>query len=362
MNKEEKIEYLKEFFSPYTNRVYFVGGYVRDIILGIDCDDIDIEVFGIDIELFEILMDKLCAKGVGKSFFVYKWHGIDISLPRTEKKVSHGHRGFDVSLAYDEKIASLRRDFTMNALMKNIYTGKILDFWNGINDIKNKKIKVVDARSFIEDSLRVLRAVRFSAKYGFKICESSLNLMQNMDLSDLSKQRLQNELLKIFSTDHLEYGLYYFFKLKPVKTIFDLDISRRDFFVVTKVLIKSKRYFNKEIYKYYLLYIISSFIKINFSKLPLPKIYEKTICSQPKLNFNVTNKELAAIAIDIPIKNWLGAINEDIINRAKQLNIFENTIETHVTSKEVMDEGFKKDEIKKEIYRRKLKYINDRID
>ena len=149
MKVEGEFEYLKKFFSPYSKRVYLVGGCVRDEFLGIESKEFDIEVYDIDINKFDELMKKLKAKGVGKSFFVYKWKNFDISLPRIESKIAKGHRGFEVKLTQNEKIASKRRDFTINALMKNIYTGEILDFWGGIEDIKRKIIRHIDSNSFI---------------------------------------------------------------------------------------------------------------------------------------------------------------------------------------------------------------------
>ena len=107
MKIEGEFEYLKKFFSPYSKRVYLVGGCVRDEFLGIESKEFDIEVYDIDINKFDELMKKLKAKGVGKSFFVYKWKNFDISLPRIENKIAKGHRGFEVKLTQDEKFAAI---------------------------------------------------------------------------------------------------------------------------------------------------------------------------------------------------------------------------------------------------------------
>ena len=79
---------IKELLSKHTKRAYFVGGFVRDYFLGINSFDIDIEIYDISEQDFEILMNKLGASGVGKSFFVYKYKNFDLSLPRTENKVN----------------------------------------------------------------------------------------------------------------------------------------------------------------------------------------------------------------------------------------------------------------------------------
>ena len=357
----EKIDFLKSFFAPYTKRVYLVGGSVRDMILSAPTKDLDIEVFGVEEEKFDLLMDKLGAKGVGKSFFVYKWEGIDISLPRIETKVAKGHRGFNVSLAKDEKTASKRRDFTMNAMMQNIYSGEIIDFWGGMEDLKSKTIRVVNERSFTEDSLRVLRAVRFASRFGQKIEKRSMKLIGKMDLSDLSMERVSNELQEIFKSSRLEIAFFYFCKIDSLREILGITFDKKLFLKIVRIFIKYAKNFDPKLYEYYFLYIINSFVDIDIDKLMLPNRYKKIITSHAKLNFNVTNRELAAISIDRPIKEWLGAISDDIIKRAKDLNIYEQTIECNVSVQDVIRDGFEKEEIKKELLNRKLKYINDRI-
>lgn len=109
--------------------------------------DIDIEVYDIDENKFVNLMEKLGAKGVGKSFFVYKFGNFDISLPRTESKISSGHKGFSVALTNNEKTASKRRDFTINSIMRNIFTGEILDFYGGTSDLLARILRVVDTKN-----------------------------------------------------------------------------------------------------------------------------------------------------------------------------------------------------------------------
>jgi tRNA nucleotidyltransferase (CCA-adding enzyme) len=124
---------LKEiinFLKPHTKRAYLVGGALRDILMHKTPTDFDIEIYDITPKKFEILMNKLGAKGVGKSFFVYKYKNFDLSLPRTENKIDKGHKGFEVKICQNEKEASKRRDFTINSIMLNIFTNEILDFYS----------------------------------------------------------------------------------------------------------------------------------------------------------------------------------------------------------------------------------------
>ena len=195
--QQKQINFLKNFFSKYTNRIYIVGGFIRDQLLHKQSVDIDIEVYDIPYDKFKLLMKELKADDKGAKFFVYKWEDIDISLPRIETKIGSGYFGFDVSISNDEQEASKRRDFTINALMYNIYTNELLDFYSGTNDIKNKTIKAVNYKSFKEDSLRVLRAIRFSLNLGFKIDRKTYKLMQDMSIKDLREKQISNELRKV---------------------------------------------------------------------------------------------------------------------------------------------------------------------
>lgn len=358
--KQKTLAYLKKLFFPYSKRVYFVGGYVRDKFLGIDSDDIDIEVYDIDVETFTLLMQNISASGVGKSFFVYKYKNVDISLPRTETKTSYGHDGFEVAYINNEQIASKRRDFTISSLMQNIYSDEILDFYGGVEDLNNKRIKIVDKKSFIEDSLRVLRGIRFAARFGFRIEQHSLELFKTISLDDLSYERVSNELEMIFKTQYLEYAFYYLYKIGFLKTYLKVSLTNKEFFKIYKIIKKSRQYFQKECYEYYFLYIINSFKEIDFEIIKSLR-YKKTILSQKKLDFNIDDRDLYIISLDIPIYQWLGAINQDIIDRAKELGIYKEKLKTDINSYDIIKDGFTKDGIKKEIKRRELKFIDDKI-
>ena len=239
----------------YHAKCYIVGGAVRDRIMGVACNDYDIECFGIGVEDFESAMAHLGAQGVGTSFFVYKYHDLDIALPRTEQKVSTGHRGFKVSLAKDEKEASRRRDFTINALMYDIQNEQIVDYWKGLEDLENRVIRVIDENSFVEDSLRVLRAMQFAARLGFKVEERSCRLCQSIALYDLPKERLFKEFEKMFNGTYLHYGLYYLFALGIAKQLFDEELEKKTFYILSRVLQKSQKNFVEKLRTYYFLFI-----------------------------------------------------------------------------------------------------------
>lgn len=180
---------------------YFVGGYVRDSILDIPNKDIDIEIHGIKPEILKNILSELGdIQTIGNAFGIYnlKGYDLDIALPRKERCIGTGHKDFEVYVDpyIGTHAAARRRDFTINALMKNILTGEIVDEFNGLNDLKNHIIRHVDSSTFREDSLRVLRACQFAARFNFKIASETINLCKTMDLSTLPKERIARELSK----------------------------------------------------------------------------------------------------------------------------------------------------------------------
>lgn len=211
---------LKEL-KKYTNNVYYVGGFVRDELLKLNNKDIDIEVFDIDFNTFDKVMCNMGAKLTGKSFGVYKLDDLDVSLPRTETKTGNKHTDFVVSFTNNIKEAQSRRDFTINAIYKNAFTGEYVDNFNGFDDLKNKTLRHTSEK-FVEDPLRVLRCIRFVSKLGFVIADETLDLMKTLDLSELSKERIVNEVLKILSEKYVYLALEYMNKLNMFEKLFGL--------------------------------------------------------------------------------------------------------------------------------------------
>ncbi len=350
---------IAKIFKPYTKRVYLVGGCVRDILLGKEPKDLDFEIFDIDEKNFKIIMQKIGAKGVGESFFVYKYKNVDLSLPRIEKKVAKGHRGFEVKVAFDIKEASKRRDFTINALMINIYDYQLKDFWGGVEDLKKKLIRIIDEESFKEDSLRVLRGMQFASRLKFKIEKRSLSIMQNISLDDLTKERIFIEFEKMFHSSYLHYGLYYLFKLKIAKKLLNLEIDCQKFIKTALELQRNRERFLKEFYPLYFIYILSKNLNINFEYIPTllkaPNFYKRVLKKQI-IREKPTIKEIYFISTNYPIKEWLGNYQKDVIEIAKRYDIFEKRF-NKIRAIDVIRDGFKKEEISKEIKRREKEFI-----
>lgn len=198
---KDKAYEIAEYVAAAGGRTYYVGGFVRDRILGRENKDVDIEVHGIAPEkLFEILKKVGEPLAFGKSFGVYSLKGedIDIAMPRRERATGRGHRDFeiDVDPFIGTEEAARRRDFTMNALMEDVLTGEIVDHFGGRQDLTDGMIRHVDPVTFVEDPLRVLRAAQFAARFGFEVAPETVELCQGMDLSALSKERVEEEMKK----------------------------------------------------------------------------------------------------------------------------------------------------------------------
>ena len=196
-----KAEEIAERVHALGGSAYYVGGYVRDRLLGRDSKDIDIEIHGITEDaLIELLSDMGETASFGRSFGIHtlRGTGIDIALPRTERSTGQGHRQFDVSVDpfIGTEAASSRRDFTINALMQDVLTGEILDYHGGREDLEKGIIRHVSDASFAEDPLRVLRAASFASRLGFDIADETISLCRSIDLSGLSSERVEEELAK----------------------------------------------------------------------------------------------------------------------------------------------------------------------
>lgn len=203
------IESISQVLQEQNAKAIVVGGSVRDYYLALPIKDYDIEVYGLDsIESLESILQRYGSVNlVGKSFGVLKLsHGgeeYDFSFPRVEHKVARGHRGFEVHTdgTLDFESAARRRDFTLNALGYDIEQKSFLDPFGGLVDIKNKTLRHIDDSTFIEDPLRVYRAVQFAARFGFGLADSTHSLCQKMVvdgmLHELPKERVYSEFSKL---------------------------------------------------------------------------------------------------------------------------------------------------------------------
>jgi tRNA nucleotidyltransferase (CCA-adding enzyme) len=181
-------------------RALVVGGWVRDRVMDRTSKDLDLEIYGVPADRLKVVLGAFGnVNTVGESFTVYKVAGVDVSLPRRESRTGRGHRGFEVvgdpNLSFTE--AARRRDFTVNAIAWDPLTAEYIDPFNGRDDIQAKLLRAVDLTTFGEDSLRVLRAVQFAARFEFALDPPTRDLCREIALDDLPSERIWMELEKL---------------------------------------------------------------------------------------------------------------------------------------------------------------------
>lgn len=221
-----KIIDIIKLINKFGGYAYIVGGFIRDYVLENDRTsstlqqkDLDVEVYNLSFERLEkILMSTKYKIYPSKKFGVLAIPALnlDLSIPRIEEKTGVLHTNFDVKLVpfLDFKKAAQRRDFTVNTLMYDLQNDKLIDTFDGMNDIVNKKLRHV-SNKFSEDPLRIMRAIRFSSTLGFELDYATLKICQKntFNLQYISKKRMGEELDNFFLGDYIEIGMKYYQKI-----------------------------------------------------------------------------------------------------------------------------------------------------
>jgi tRNA nucleotidyltransferase (CCA-adding enzyme) len=204
-------------------RALIVGGWTRDRLMGCDSTNIDLEVFGVPPDRLRHLLESFGrVEAVGESFHVYKLGAIDVSLPRRDSKAGRGHRGFvvegDPGMSIDE--AARRRDFTINAISWDPLTGEYFDPFDGRGDITRGLLRVVDPATFSDDSLRVLRAIQFAARFDFTLDEATRAICREIALDDLPAERVWGEFEKLLFAPRPSIGFALALELDIIPKLF----------------------------------------------------------------------------------------------------------------------------------------------
>lgn len=176
-----------------------VGGFVRDLLLGVPSKDLDIEVYGLELkQLEQILRQYGYVIQVGKAFGVLRLEGVDVdwSLPRFDQTGRKPQVEIDPYLSYEE--AFRRRDLTINAMGIDLKSGELIDPFHGQQDLENKVLRYVDRERFIEDPLRFYRVMQFVGRFEMEPDPALNELCQTMAIDGVSKERIEQEFTKIF--------------------------------------------------------------------------------------------------------------------------------------------------------------------
>jgi len=241
-----------------------VGGWVRDHLLNVPCNDLDITIKGIDSNTFAKYLNEKVNKGKYTLVNNTLKKSKDIEIKLTKTKI------FDIMIDFVELKGDVledakRRDFTFNALFYNILDNKIEDLLElGINDLKNGFIRAcLNANEDnIYDSLRIIRMVRFAAKYQFIIDDKYLSYIEHNKtifqkdlLNRVSKEIIHKEMYSIFSGPNPSFAIYVLYKLDLLKNVLHLDgeyknnngnlLSEKDILICVNIFIVGKKVFDK---------------------------------------------------------------------------------------------------------------------
>ena len=219
--------------------IYVVGGSVRDAFLGKPIKDVDMVIDGLSLSgIQKVLKPYGKMSLVGESFSVIKFRpkghegeDYDIAVPRIDKKIGKGHKGFQIVTDGVDIMGDLkRRDFTINSMAANVMSGELLDPFNGQNDIRRKLIKATDKTAFIEDPLRILRGIQFASRFGFKIEPETMQLMKkNANLiKEITGERILEEFEKIITKGNTQIAMQLLHQTDVDKALFDKKMLQYD--------------------------------------------------------------------------------------------------------------------------------------
>lgn len=297
-----------------SNKLFYIGGIVRDELLGRESLDVDITYVGNAIEY--------CSKfgevvQVNPNFGTVRvaipshpslcdTHSpmvargevtVDFASTRSESYPKKGHLPVVEKIGCSLKEDVMRRDFTINALAKSVTTGEIVDYVGGLEDLKNKKLRVLHDESFIDDPTRIIRGLKFATRFGFELEEHTKKLqdeyLANINY-DMSYKRVKKELIETFQpyyTPHPSYG-----HPLPVGArggvTFQKFIDQKIYKLVTPNDVKIPKVNVENLVTTYLaaqppncsaaLWLIYVGILGDLSRLPLTKIEQKILDDVPK--------------------------------------------------------------------------------
>ena len=230
---DPRIERICREVRDAGGRALLVGGCVRDELRGDPATkDIDVEVFGLELEALQALLERHGAViQVGRAFGVLRLKGLDadFSLPRRDSKVGAGHRGFDVACdpRMDPADAARRRDLTINAISKDPLTGEILDPLGGRADLERGVLRAANPGQFADDPLRGVRVAQFAARFEMEPDAELRELCARLDLSELPGERIGEELRKLLlRAARPSLGLRFLEQTRLLRYLPELDAMR----------------------------------------------------------------------------------------------------------------------------------------
>lgn len=226
---DNALKLLREI-TNHSYKAYIVGGFVRDYLLNIESNDIDICTNATPKQIKEIFEDS-CLPNEDYGSVIVERYGIRFEITTFRREIEYNDNRRPIEIKYIDDLYEdlLRRDFVINTLCINS-DGKILDYLGGREDLNNHIIRTIGSASskFSEDPLRILRAIRFSTILDFNLDEECRNAIIETKylLSNLSYNRKKEELDKIFTSPNYKNGIKLLLELGLDKELEISNLSR----------------------------------------------------------------------------------------------------------------------------------------
>lgn len=330
---ETAIKVLKKIES-FGFKAYIVGGFVRDYLLKIESNDIDITTSA-SIDDLKAIFGAIILKGEKYDGVIVKEDEYSFEITRFRQDISYtDHRHPQIISAKTLEEDLIRRDFTINAMCLDSNMN-LIDLYNGSLDLKNKIIRTIGNACirFNEDVLRILRAFYFSSKLNFDISEDTLfGINENSKYLDfLSGERIKEELTKLLNQKYFLKGLSYFLNTKAIEYIPELKESLR-------LIYKSNTNFS-----FNEVLILSKYLGNQISKYNLKKEEKKYIENTVKLidtkidNFVLFNSSIEELITSNKIKKILNKDYVNDIELSKNNLIIHNIKELNINASDIIE-------------------------
>ena len=353
-----------------SNKLFYIGGVVRDELLGRESLDVDITYVGNAIEYCSKFGEVVQVNSdFGTVRVAIPSHPspctnsstveasgevtVDFASTRSESYPQKGHLPVVEKIGCSLREDVMRRDFTINALAKSVTTGEIVDYVGGLEDLKNKKLRVLHDESFIDDPTRIIRGLKFATRFGFELEEHTKKLqdeyLANINY-DMSYKRVKKELIETFSLNSQSaFKAFIDQKIYKLVTPNDVEIPKVDIenLVTTYLAVQSPSYPAA-------LWLIYVGILGDLSRLPLTKIEQKILDDVPK-EILKTDFELYKTFQNARIETiLLYAILKDEVGARHYLDDLQN-IKLEITGKDLQNLGIKPSPKYQEIFDEVLK-------
>ncbi len=318
-----------------SNKLFYIGGVVRDELLGRKSYDIDITYAGNAIEYCskfgQVIQEN---PDFGTVRVSINGKEVDFASTRAESYPHKGHLPVVAKIGCSLKEDVLRRDFTINALAKSVSTDEIIDYTGGLEDLKNKKLRVLHDESFIDDPTRIIRGLKFSVRFGFELEEHTRELQEkylsNINY-DMSYKRVKRELIETFSLNSQQ--------------AFEKFINEKIYKLVTPDYVKLPESNIEKLINEYIegtgeIWIVYAGVLGDLSRLPLTKIEQKILDDVPQTDLK-TDFEIYKAFENARIETVLlyGITNDETAARRYLDNL--KNIKISVTGKDLQDSGIK---------------------